>query len=69
MSDTLSDKRCPGGHDPTTFEQMERDALLGVAVGQALDECESCCLDNQADRDRVLLAVVKSIKPFVKEAL
>jgi hypothetical protein len=47
---------------------MERHAALGTALGRALDECSSCCLDDQEDRERVLKAIVLAVKPFVTGA-
>lgn len=40
------------------LEALLRRSVLTEIVREALDECESCCLDDSADRERVERAIV-----------
>lgn len=50
---------------PRDVENRVSGALLGMrihlGVKRALDECESCCLDDPDDRDKVENAVLRAI--------
>lgn len=46
-----------------TIAYRDDDASREERLAAALDDCASCCLDNAADRQRVLAAVVEASRP------
>ncbi len=52
------------GHRATVHPdcvQIARDSQLRVAVATALEACDTCCLDNAPERERILETIMANL--------